>query len=270
MGGSSGGGGQNTTTVQNADPWSGQQPYLQTGMAQAQTNLNTGGPQYYPGSTVAPQSAATQQAYGMVQNDVTNNPLQTASSGQVANTLNGNYLNPATNPYLAGTFAAGTQAIDQNYYNTVGNIASGSEANGRYGSGMQMQQNGVADKQLADSLGGLEANTYGANYTAERQNQVNAVGQAGDVQNQALTNANALGSVGTAEDTYAQNNVNADVNKWNYNQNLPNNTLAQFMGLIQGNYGGSTSTQTPLVGQSLLGNLLSGTSLAAGAANAFG
>lgn len=268
MGGSSGGGGTNTT-VQKSDPWAAQQPYLQQIMGQAQTNFAAGGPQYYQGSTVAPQSAATQQAYGMVQGDVTNNPLQAAASNQVQNTLNGNYLDPASNPYLQGTFQAGTQQITNAYNSAVNNTTSGAESNGRYGSGMQAYQNNMSNQTLANSLGNLEATTYGQNYNTERANQVGAVGAAGDVQNQALNNANALGSVGTAQDTYAQNQTNANVNQWNYNQNLPNNTLAQYLGLVQGNYGGSSSTQTPLIGQSLLGNLLSGTALAGGAANAF-
>lgn len=268
MGGGSGGG--DTTTVTKSDPWSGQQPYLQQGMAAAQTNYAAGGPQYYQGSTVAPQSTNTQNAYGMVANQVNNNPLQGAATNTTMDTLNGKYLDPSTNPYLAGTFKAGSDQVTTAYNNAVNGQTAGFEAGGRLGSGMQAFNKNQADTTLANSLGNLEATTYGQNYTNERANQLGAINSAGAVQNQGLTNANALGSVGSAQDQYAQNLTNADVNKWNYNQNLPNNTLAQYMGLIQGNYGGSSSTQTPLVGQSLLGNLLGGTALAAGAYNQFG
>lgn len=61
--GSSGG----STTVQKADPWSGQQPYLKEVFAEAQ-RLYQGGqlaPGYYPGQTVAPQSDWTKQALQM-------------------------------------------------------------------------------------------------------------------------------------------------------------------------------------------------------------
>ncbi len=52
--GGGGGGSQSTQTVQKADPWSGQQPFLTTGYEQAQARLNSDQPSYYPGSTVTP------------------------------------------------------------------------------------------------------------------------------------------------------------------------------------------------------------------------
>ena len=60
-------GGGSTTTVQKADPWSGQQPYLKEIFQEAQGLYQSGGmaPAYYPGQTVAPESAWTQQARAM-------------------------------------------------------------------------------------------------------------------------------------------------------------------------------------------------------------
>ena len=50
-GGSSGGG---TNTIQKADPWSGQQPFLTYGFDQAQDRFKSDQPQFFPGSTIAP------------------------------------------------------------------------------------------------------------------------------------------------------------------------------------------------------------------------
>jgi len=60
--GSSGG-----TTVQKADPWSGQQPYLTEVFSEAKRLYQSGqlAPEYYPGQTVAPQSDWTKQALQM-------------------------------------------------------------------------------------------------------------------------------------------------------------------------------------------------------------
>ena len=55
-----GGGGGDTTTVQKADPWEGQQPFLTDTFSQAQNLYNNYAPQYYPNSLVADQSSATQ------------------------------------------------------------------------------------------------------------------------------------------------------------------------------------------------------------------
>ncbi len=59
-----GGGSQSTQTIQKADPWSGQQPFLTYGFEQAQDRYKGDQPQFYPGSTIAsfnPNETAYQQ-----------------------------------------------------------------------------------------------------------------------------------------------------------------------------------------------------------------
>ena len=62
-----GSGGGSTTTVQKADPWSGQQPYLKEIFGEAQRLYQSGSlaPSFYPGQTVAQESPWTQQARAM-------------------------------------------------------------------------------------------------------------------------------------------------------------------------------------------------------------
>lgn len=52
-GGSSGGGGTSTQTVEKADPWEGQQPYLKDVFQKAQDRFNDAGPNFFQGSTVS-------------------------------------------------------------------------------------------------------------------------------------------------------------------------------------------------------------------------
>lgn len=265
MGGSSGG---QSTTVTKSDPWVGQQDYLTYGFNQAKQQYNSNTPSYYPDSTVAPQSAVTKNAMGLqTQRALNGSPLQSATNTQLQKTINGGYL--GSNPFLDANFNAGAQAIKNNYYDAVGGINSGAEAAGRYGSGMQAFQKGRQDDALAGSLGNLYNQTYYQNYNTERQNQLGAMSFAPTMINQDYTDLGKLSDVGSAQDQYNQSLTDANVNKWNYNQNLPANKLGQYMGLIQGNYGGSQSTQTPLAGQSLLGSLLGAGALAGGAYSAF-
>lgn len=56
-----GGGGGTNTIEKSAEPWSEQKPYLIKGFEGAQQYLEGDKPQYFPGSTVAPQGAQTQQ-----------------------------------------------------------------------------------------------------------------------------------------------------------------------------------------------------------------
>ena len=240
MGGSSGG---QSTTVTKSDPWAGQQDYLLKGFQKASEQYDSGTPAYYNGSTVAPQSAATQAGYQQMINSTLNNPLQAASGNEVQKNLRGDYL--YGNPYLDANFNAGAQGITNAYDSAVRGQTANLSGAGRYGSGTQAFMQNQANQTLGTNLNNLYAQTYGQNYQNERQNQVNAVGQAGNVQNQGITNANALGDVGSAQDQYLQSLTDADVNRWNYNQNLNTNKLAQYMGLIQGNYGGSSATMTP-------------------------
>ena len=101
-----GGGGQSTTqTVQKADPWSGQQPFLTTGYEQAQSRLNSAQPQYYPGSTVTPfnqnELAAQQMALNYAGSD---RPQAMQASAESA--LTGEMLaNPYNNPVFGTTRA---------------------------------------------------------------------------------------------------------------------------------------------------------------------
>jgi len=259
MGGNSGG--QNTT-VTKSDPWAGQQPYLKQGFADAQRNYYSNTPSYYQGSTVAPQSNTTKAAYNQLERGVTNNPLQNSATALTQNTLNGKYL--YGNPYLDAQFTAGTHNIANSYNDIVNGQTANFSGAGRYGSGMQAIMQDRANQTLGQNLDDLYANTYGQNYQQERQNQVNAVGQGINLQNQGITNANALGDVGTAKDQYAQSLRDADIERWNYNQNLPTNKLAQYLGLIQGNYGGSSATTTP-TSSNQWGNILGAGALGLGA-----
>ena len=45
------------------------------------------------------------------------------------------------------------------------------------------------------------------------------------------------------------------VNRWSYNQDLPYNKLAQYVGLIGGNWGGQTTSQQPYTKPGMLSTL---------------
>ena len=92
MGG--GGGGQ---TVQKADPWVGQQPYLHDMFAQAQNMFRQGyGQEYYPGQTVAGFAPQQQQAFDLTtQRALGGSPQQAAMGDYITGTLR----QPTVNPY---------------------------------------------------------------------------------------------------------------------------------------------------------------------------
>ena len=52
------------TTIQQSDPWSKQQPHLETIFAEAQRLYQQPGPHYFPGETIAPFAPETELALG--------------------------------------------------------------------------------------------------------------------------------------------------------------------------------------------------------------
>ncbi len=226
-------GGQTSTTTSNSSPWSGQQPYLTAGFKQALTNLNGSNPQYFPGSTVANQSPATQAGI----------------SGTIARGLNGSPLNAASGNYIQQALSAnGSPGLDPVFQNVANNVLptvnSQFSLAGRYGSGAQ-------GNDLVNSL----TQAY-APYAL--QNSQFAANLAPTIANQDYTDLGAVNSAGQQQDAYAQNLLNDQVNRFNFNTNLPANKLAQYMSLVAGGNFGTQGTSTTTQPSGGLGGFLGG------------
>lgn len=268
------GGGGSTTTVQKADPWAGQQPYLQDMFQQAQQLYNAGGmaPNYYPGQTVADQSKWTQDALQMqadrAQNgspliDNASNAMNNITMGQALQNNQGlnvlNQLSQEDNPYVDELY---NRANSQAQSAINGNFS----AAGRYGSGAHAAASADAANNLANEMYGSlwdkradAAASAGQLYNTGIGQQVVA-GQAGQqLANQAYTDAAALGQAGAAMDDYNQQKINADIDRYNYNQQQALLALQNYNNLIQGSYGGTTTTTGQQnSGGSTFGNVLGG------------
>lgn len=230
----SGGGGGNTTTTQKSDPWSGIQPYLSNLYGNADAYFKGGGPQYYPGQTVAQPTGATNQALGMGTSLALNGqPNINAAQGQNLATINGAGLNanPAnpyltgmaggssfannpsnpyfqqaasgsflnSNPYLDSMFKSATDPMVSQYKNAIApGLMSQFSAAGRTGSNSNMQAMQMAQQPLAQGLAQAASSIYGGNYANERSLQQSAAQGLGanymGGQANALTAAGQLGS----------------------------------------------------------------------------
>ena len=238
------GGGQTSTSTTSSGPPAYLQPYLQYGAQQARQIYNSSQPSYFPGSTVAGQSPATQAALsGTAERAINGSPLNVASSGYLGDVVAGKYLSPG-NPYQAAL----NKSISDSVLPTVESQFS---AAGRYGS---PAMGSSLTSALADAIA---PSVYG-NYQQERQNQNTAAGMAPNQAAQDYADLGQLASAGSQQDRYAQSLVDANVARWNYGQNLQGNKLAQMMALLNGgNYGtqGTSTTTTPGGG---LGGFLGG------------
>jgi hypothetical protein len=226
------------------------------GAGQAQNLYNTGGPAYYPGQQVAPFSSMQEQALSGAQNLATQgSPLTSAAQQQDTNIVNGQYMNPATNPYLQQTFNYAANAVQ----NKLGSEFAGSGRNPEASVAAQSDQM----NQLANQI-------YGGNYQFGAQQQAQAISQANPLANQNWTNLAQLDSYGQQVQGQAQNMIGANTNLYNYNAQLPWTNLNNYMNQVNSLAHGGTQSNTQPYFQNQTGNALGGAAAGAAAGSAFG
>lgn len=241
-----GGGGGSSTTTQKTEPWEGQQPFLKRGFAAAEREFQSGRPEFFPGSTVVPFSSETEAGLGM-QTGQALDPDSTINLAdrEVGNTLRGENLSldsPLYNNLLQGVTRAVRPGIDSSF-----------AGSGRFGSPLHAEamSRGITQGFLPF----LES---------ERGRQFAATERAGQTSQYAPT---LLRDVGTMREGLARDELQEDIDRFNFEQNKEQAKIQQFLGNITGNYGGTTTTTQPIYRDNLqrgLGAGLMGVSLGQG------
>lgn len=100
------------TTTSEAAPWGGQQPYLQDIFRESQNQYYGGGPQYYPGQTVAPFSPQTQMGMDMTtQRAMGGDPSMQAYGNYLTNTMGQQNVDPRQIQQMFGQLGQNAQQI---------------------------------------------------------------------------------------------------------------------------------------------------------------
>lgn len=243
------------------------QPYMTYGLTEAQRLYQGGGPQYYAGQTYVSPSDTTQQAIqALQQRATTGNPLLSAAQQQTLGTVKGDYL--GGNPFFQGAFQPAAQAARQTFESALGDIGSKASLAGRYGSGamgnLQQQAAGQFAQKLTDTAGQLAYQ----NYAQERARQQQATAMAPEMAQADYGDIQRLLAAGQLGEGYQGQALQADINRFNYQQQLPQQQLNQYLNQVYGFPAGrTTTTKTPYytnplatgLGTGLLGvNLLTG------------
>ena len=246
------GGGQSgtQTTTQKSEPWSGQQPYLRRGFQEAERQFDSDQPAYFPGQTYTDFDPATQQALQMQESRaVAGNPLVTQAQNEIGATLGGDYLregNPHTTALTNRIAGDVRQGVDSSFAGA-----------GRYGSGLHAQS-------LARGIGDAVAPIHYQNYARERGAMQDAAQLAPGLAREDYADIGQLANVGQVREAKQGEALAEDIDRFNYGQNIDRMKLADYMGLIQGNYGGVTQQSQPVYGGSGLGSALGGAASGAG------
>jgi len=234
-----------TTTTSQIDPTI--QPYLGYGLQQAQQLYQGGGPQYYGGQTYVSPTTTTQTGLQALEARASlGNPLLKSAQNQLQSTVSGNFL--SGNPFFQGAFQPAAQAAQTQFQQTLGDIASKSSLAGRYGSGamgsLQDRATGAFGQQLANTAGQLAYQ----NYADERNRQQQAIGMAPTMASADYQDIQNMLQAGQIREGYQGQQQQADIAKFNFLQNQPQQNLQNYLSLVYGNplgrVGQSTSSGT--------------------------
>lgn len=199
----------------------------------------------YPYETVAPFTQDQNAAMDMVRNrSLAGSPVVNAAQQQTLNTINGDYLNPSTNPYLQQTFdQAANRVTDAFSRGTAAQTDARFARAGAFGGSAWNEAQQANQQALGDSLAGMAANIYGNNYAQERSRQQQASQFAPNLAAQDYRDAEALLNIGGMQQQLGQNYLTDDLNRFTQAQQYPYQQFAQF-GQMFNPALGSQSTQT--------------------------
>jgi len=238
-GGGGGGGSSKSTTQQQLDPTV--RPFVEYGLQEAKQLYQTPGPNYYPYQTYVDPSEQTQSALQAAQSRaLAGNPLVPAAQQQLQNTIQGGFL--GNNPFLNQAMSGAAAAATQRYNDAIQGTRSGASMAGRYGSPAMFEQESRAQQNLANSLAQEAGRLMYQNYGAERAAQQAAIQQAPQMAQADYYDINQLQAVGRTAEDYQRQALDADIARYEYEQNLPYTKLQNFLSAAYGAPMGQVST----------------------------
>ena len=227
-----GGGGQTQTTNQNIDP--AILPYITYGLDEAQNLYKDASQEYYPDATYVPASATTTEALGLAGDRArTGSPLVPAAQAQQLSTISGDRLS-AGNPYFSAMMASAAKPAVNEFNKAIRDIGSRTEASGRYGSGAMGEMESQATENLANSLTNIAAELAYSNFGAERARQDAAIASAPQMAMADYSDINQLAKIGQTQEQYAKDALNADISRFEFEQNKPYSKLESYLSAAYG------------------------------------
>lgn len=242
------GGSKQVQTLEKSDPWAGQQPYLLDLFARAQQQSEQPA-QYFPQSTVAPQSQATLQG----QQEALHTAQGALGTLGLAGTKNALFnLGPAmdvsTNPYLQSAIAAAQRPVIQQFTDPGGPLSQARTQfvdTGGYGGSRHALTESVLGGRLSQTLGDISSTLASRGYETGLDAAIRQQALLPQTQAAALAPATTMSQVGAQQDAYQQQLLSDMVSRWNFEQGEPWQRLGQYGGLIQGNLGSQTTSTAP-------------------------
>lgn len=231
------------TTVQKADPWAGQQPYISDVYSQAQQQYQAGPMQFYPDALTAQPSQTQLDAEALAE--------LTALGGQ--STLAGSLVpatqfqlagpaNLANNPYLAGATEAALRPLYSQTQGLLQQARRGATSQGQLGSDRQaILEQGVIGDYLTKA-GDITSKMYGDAYRDALTAQTRALALAPQSIASLGIPSSTLAQVGAAETARSQKAIDDARARFEFGQQAPGESLSRYSNLVQGSILPGTTT----------------------------
>ena len=247
--------GGSRVTTQTTEPWDAQKDYLKAGFKQAADIYGKGPADYYPSATLAgftPSETAAQKGIAGYVTGPRAAGQQSYAEGALTRGLSGEIDLTKFNPMMT---ALGSQMQSQ----LTGKVLPGirqsmveyQPGGSSRGDLVQSQAISAANQQMLNKA----AEMYGGAYQGAQQRATQWGGMYPSIMNAPLSTYGALGQVGEQQRGMQQEAINRDMAKYQYDVTKPQSQLANYMSMISGDYGGTTTQVAP--GQSPLSSLAS-------------
>ena len=236
------GGGTRVSTSESA-PWEEQIPYLTAGFDEARRLYDRGAPSYYSKDTLAgfdpAQTAAQHNVLGYAMGPRAA-AQQAGAEDRLLKGLSGQIDTASFNPMMA---ALGSQMKNQLEANVLPGIRQNLVEYQPGSRGDIVQANAIAsaNQQMLNKAAEM---TYGAQQAAQDR-ALNFAQTYPSIMSAPLGMASAMGDVGAARRAMTQETINRDMARHQYESTAPQNALQNYMAMVQGNYGGTTTQTTP-------------------------
>ena len=233
------GGGGSSETTSKIDP--AILPYITYGLGESKGLYQAAGPNYYPDNTYVGAGSTTTEAMRQTADRArTGNPLLSTAQNEQLSTIRGDRLS-AGNPYFADMMASAARPAISEFNTAIRDIGSRTAASGRYGSGAMGEMESKATDNLATALTGEASKLAYSNYGAERARQDAAIASAPQMAAADYADINQLMNVGQQEEDYERQALEADIARFEYNENKPYMKLDSY---LSGAYGAPTPINT--------------------------
>ena len=240
----SGGGTQVSTT--NVEPWAEQKGYLTGGFEQAQKIFDRGAPAYYPGETLAgfdpaqkfAQERTLQYAAGP-RADLQQRAAETSLVQGLSGQIDPNAYNPMVNALTSNVIGNLQKDVlpgirqQQVMYQPGGSSRAA------------LQQNQAVTDAVTRGMTKPIADMYTNAYNQAQQRAVQSGSLYPSIMGAPLAMYGAMGNVGAQRRSMAQSAIDRDMARYEYEANAPQNALRNYMAMVSGDYGSTTTATTP-------------------------